>query len=164
MGHWADTSQVSRVQFLRLLQHAGVPGLHRIFASRRRAQLPDDDEGSEPDNGYGEVGPKRRRGRGRASFQKVPSDEGRALMEGGLFGTTYRPEDRLRRKKRLAYQIMRRELGLGSAGRLRNENRLMAQGLVPSTKADTIIHYDARCYSGQFSRSVYPVITFFCLY
>lgn len=46
---------------------------------------------------------------------------------------------------------MRRELGLDAPGAQRSATRLTAQSLIPQSKADTIIHYDHRCYSGQFS-------------
>ncbi|OCK83813.1 WD40 repeat-like protein [Lepidopterella palustris CBS 459.81] len=146
---------ITREQIMQLLGHAG---LGRIFttdhpAHRRRMLHPEeDDDDSEPDTGYGGVAPRRGRGRGRKAFQKVPSDEGRNLMGSGAFGTNDRPEDTIKRKKKLAYRLMRRELGLGSSGRQRNSNRLISQGMIPeSSKADTIIHYNARCYSGQFS-------------
>jgi WD repeat-containing protein 23 len=137
------------------MQVLGHAGLSRIFAGDRRRHLlqPDDEEeDSESDHtGYGGIAPRSRRGRGRKAFQKVPSDEGRALMESGNFGSNYRREDTIKRKKKLQYRIMRRELGLGSTGRQNNSNQQMTQGMIPSSKADTIIHYNARCYSGQFS-------------
>lgn len=152
-GDLSDKDAVTRNQLLQLLGHAG---LGRLFADhtgrRRRPLLDDDDEDSEPDTGYGGVGPRRRRGLGRKAFQKVPSEEGRELMESGTFGTNDRSEDTLRRRKKTAYRLMQRELGLGCAGRQKSVNRLISQGLLPASKADTIIHYDARCYSGQFSK------------
>jgi len=42
-------------------------------------------------------------------------------------------------------------LGLGSEGRQKNATRLLKQDMIPESVADTIIHYNARCYSGQFS-------------
>ena len=139
------------------MQLLGRAGLGRIFTAdhpSRRGRLlhdNDDDLDSEPDTGYGGVAPRRKRGRGRKAFQKVPSDEGRELMGSGTFGTNDRPEDTMKRKKKLAYRLMRRELGLGSLGRQKNSNRVISQSLIPASKADTIIHYNARCYSGQFS-------------
>ena len=137
---------------MQLLGHAGIA---RIFAAnygygQRRHQFDDDDDESEPDTGYGGVA-RKRRGRGRAAFQKVPSEEGKELMNTGIFGSNDRAENTVKRKKKLAYRLMQRELGLGSSGRQRNATRLMRQGLIPETAADTIIHYNARCYSGQFS-------------
>ncbi|KAF2254724.1 WD40 repeat-like protein [Trematosphaeria pertusa] len=150
---------ITRDQIMQLLGHAG---LGRIFASgaayraaRRRtlrfAEGDEDEDDSEPGTGYDPVGPRRKRGRGSAAFQKVPSDEGRELMNGGIFGSNDRPEDSIKRRKTLAHHIMRRELGLGSQGRQKNANRLIRQGMIPESVADTIIHYNARCYSGQFS-------------
>lgn len=147
---------ITREQMLQLLGHAG---LRRIFADhtgrRRRATDEDEEENedSEPDVGYSTgFAPRRRRGRGRKAFQKVPSDTGRELMQSGTFGANDRAEDTFKRKKRLAYRLMRRELGIGCPGRQKSTNNLIAQGLIPSTNADLIIHYNARCYSGQFSK------------
>lgn len=143
---------------MQLLGHAGIG---RIFASdyttRARRRNPrfidddDDEDDSDTGTGYDPVGPKRKRGRGRTAFEKVPSDEGKELMNGGTFGTNPRSENTIPRKKRLAYDIMRRELGTGSDGRQKNSSRLMKQNMIPESVADTIIHYNARCYSGQFS-------------
>jgi WD repeat-containing protein 23 len=156
---------ITREQIMQLLGHAG---LGRIFASdltprgaRRRnlRTVPEDDddeeEDSDPGTGYDAVGPGRtsrnRRPRGRAAFDKVPSEQGTELMNAGSFGSTPRSEDTIKRKKRLAYDIMRRSLGLGSEGRQKNANRLLRQDMIPESVADTIIHYNSRCYSGQFS-------------
>jgi len=111
----------------------------------------EDDDDSETGTGFDPVRPRRRRDRGRATFEKVPSDVGKELMDAGVFGSNYRPEDSIKRKKKLAYKVMRRELGLGSDGRQKNANRLLKQGLIPESAADMIIHYNSRCYSGQFS-------------
>ncbi|KAF2146285.1 uncharacterized protein K452DRAFT_305235 [Aplosporella prunicola CBS 121167] len=142
---------ITRDQIMQLLGHAG---LRRIFAdhtSGRRAHLDDDDDSEEDNTGYGGVGPRRRRGRGRKTFEKVPSEEGKKLMASGTFGANDRPTDTLKRKKRLAYRLMQRELGQGTIARQKAVKNLIRQHLIPSTRADMIIHYDARCYSGQFS-------------
>ncbi|KAF1933817.1 WD40 repeat-like protein [Didymella exigua CBS 183.55] len=151
---------ITRDQIMQLLGHAG---LSRIFASdittraaARRARTDGDNEDdSDPGTGYDAVGPRSsrraRRARGEALYEKVPSEQGQELMNGGLFGSNTRREDTVRRKKRLAYNIMRRELGVGSAGRQKNVTQLMKQDMLPESAADTIIHYNARCYSGQFS-------------
>jgi len=152
---------VTRDQIMQLLGHEGIG---RIFASTyanraslsrnpRAADIEDEEEeeDEEEGNGYDPVVPKRRRNRGRAAFQKVPSEQGRELMNAGNFGSSPRPEDTIKRKKRLAYNIMRRELGLGSDGRQKNANRVIKHNMIPESVADTIIHYNARCYSGQFS-------------
>lgn len=145
---------VTRNQIMQLLGHAG---LGRIFAANYGLHRPhhfdgeeEEEESDGPDTGYGDVAPKRR-GRGSAAFQKVPSDKGIELMNTGTFGSNDRKLDSVKRKKRLAYRVMKRELGLGSEGRQRNATRLIRQGLIPESAADTIIHYNSRCYSGQFS-------------
>lgn len=94
---------------------------------------------------------RRRADQGEITFEKVPSDVGRDLMWSGTFGNNDRLEDTVTRKKRLEYRLLHREMGLGSNGRQKALNGLIHQGLIPSSKADMIIHYDARCYSGQFS-------------
>lgn len=150
---------ITRDQIMQLLGHAG---LGRIFASdltprgtRRRnlRVVPEDDDDEEEDGDVAGTGRtlRSRRPRGRAAYDKVPSEQGKELMECGAFGSSPRSEDRVKRKKRLAYNIMRRSLGLGSEGRQKNANRLLRQDMIPESVADTIIHYNARCYSGQFS-------------
>ncbi|KAF2109171.1 WD40-repeat-containing domain protein [Lophiotrema nucula] len=150
---------ITRDQIMQLLGHAG---LGRIFASDlsgRRRNLrfladDDDEEEAETATGYDPVSRlQRRRNRrgGKALFQKVPSEEGKELMNTGTFGSNPRSPDTMKRKKRLAYNIMQRELGTGSDGRQKNASRLMRQDMIPESAADTIIHYNARCYSGQFS-------------
>lgn len=158
---------ITRDQIMQLLGHAG---LGRIFAAdfsqrsllwRRRLDDEeedddDDDDNSDPGTGYDPVVPtgtsgRKRRPRGRDLLEKVPSEQGRELMEMGTFGSNPRREDTIKRKKRLAYDIMRRELGIGSHGRQKNATRLLKQDMIPESVADTIIHYNARCYSGQFS-------------
>ena len=143
---WLIISIVTRSQVLRLFTQGGLQGL---FGGGEvlEAEQQDDDE-DDPD--YYPRGMGRRFRRNRADFPKVPSDEGRELMESGSFGTNER-DDHIIRKKKLASSIMRRELGLGSPGKERSTNKLAAQGLIPSSNADTIIHYNNRCYSGQFS-------------
>ena len=66
-------------------------------------------------------------------YPAVPSEVGNELMQSGIFGTNDRPDvserldDTVRRKKKLAYQTMMRELGLGSPGRQRSSNKFIAQ-------------------------------------
>lgn len=72
-------------------------------------------------------------------------------MESGNFGLNERKRDTYTRKKKLAHRTMMRELGLGSPGMERSNNKLISHDMIPSTKADMIINYNDRCYSGQFS-------------
>jgi len=154
---------ITREQIMQLLGHAG---LGRIFASdftprgtRRRnpraVAEDDEEEDSDTDTEYNPLATGRtlrsRGPRGRTAFEKVPSEQGQELMNAGAFGSSPRSEDSVKRKKKLAYDIMRRSLGLGSEGRQKNATRLMKQDMIPESVADTIIHYNARCYSGQFS-------------
>jgi WD repeat-containing protein 23 len=155
---------ITREQIMQLLGHAG---LGRIFASdltpraarRMNLRAMAEDDGDEQDDdrgtGYDSISTGRslrnRGPRGRAAFSKVPSEQGQELMNGGSFGSSPRSEDTVKRKKKLAYDIMRRSLGLGSEGRQKNATRLLKQDMIPESVADTIIHYNARCYSGQFS-------------
>lgn len=143
---------------MQLLGHAG---LGRIFASdftpqasRRRGRPVDEEDEEDEDSDpvvSARTSGRRRRPRGRAAFEPVPSEQGKELQEGGNFGSNARSENSIKRRKRVAYDIMRRELGGGSDGRQKNANRLLKQDMIPESVADTIIHYNARCYSGQFS-------------
>ncbi|KAK4989477.1 hypothetical protein LTR50_003221 [Elasticomyces elasticus] len=155
-----ESITISQQQILQLLGHTGLRqlftshGAHWL-GSRQRAHVEDEDEDDEDDDEYMGYPPHRRRRsarrRGQNLYPKVPSEEGRKLMESGTFGTNERSQDTYKRKKKLAYRTMVRELGLGSPGRQRCEGKIMSQGLLPGTKADLIINYNARCYSGQFS-------------
>ncbi|OAL56614.1 WD40 repeat-like protein [Pyrenochaeta sp. DS3sAY3a] len=167
-GEGADAAHAQRPVYItreQIMQLLGGAGLGRIFASdfisrggraSRRVRQEESDSEYEEEGEDNTREPQRtsrrlRRPRGRAAFEKVPSEQGTELMNAGTFGSNPRREDTIRRKKRLAYNVMQRELGLGSNGRQKNTERLMRQGLIPESVADTIIHYNARCYSGQFS-------------
>lgn len=69
----------------------------------------------------------------------------------GYYGRTRGSDGKRRQRKKLAYNAMMREVGLGSAGRRTSVNPLMKHYLIPSSKADLIINYNSRAYSGQFS-------------
>ncbi|PTB70465.1 WD40 repeat-like protein [Trichoderma citrinoviride] len=81
-------------------------------------------------------------------FPKVPSEEGRKLMGSGVFGVS---ETDLRHKKTIARRLLDRELGLGDRVWRKRTNGILAQNLIPGSKAEKIIHYDHPIYSGQFS-------------
>lgn len=142
---------------MQLLRSAGFRRMlqaHGRLQGWRLAEA-DDDEDSDDNTGwrppFSGWGSRTRRHRGSIPFEKVPSDTGRDLMWTGTFGNNERPEDTIEQKKRLSIRLMRREMDLGNPGRQKALNGLLRQGLIPSSKADTIIHYNARCYSGQFS-------------
>lgn len=126
-------SMLSRGQLLALLHGRGDLGQlfndmdednQPYWARRRRRHPPDPDR-----------------------FPKVPSDEGRKLMDSGCFGSTDR-QDPIAKKKKLARRLLDRELGIDN--RPVNQSA-MAQQMTPSSEADMLIHYQAPVYCGQFS-------------
>lgn len=60
-------------------------------------------------------------------------------------------EETQRKRKRLARRVLDRELGVESRGRLRALSSVASQSMIPHSKADLIVNFNARCYSGQFS-------------
>ena len=115
---------VTRQQILRLLGH---PDFRSMFVDenmgRRRRENDSSDSGNEGDS----VTPKRRRPRGKAAFEKVPSEEGAALMRSGDFGTQNQPRETVKWKKKIAYNTMMRELGYRTTSQQRTDNLRMAQ-------------------------------------
>ncbi|KAK4246693.1 WD40-repeat-containing domain protein [Corynascus novoguineensis] len=81
-------------------------------------------------------------------FPKVPSNEGRKLMDSGVFGTYDR---RMPARKALARRLLDRELGLGGWTGQKVNQGLMAQAMIPSTKPEMVVHYDDPVCCGQFS-------------
>ncbi|KAG8624797.1 hypothetical protein KVT40_007864 [Elsinoe batatas] len=146
---------VTQRQLLQLLGGAGVCGL---FANHGiRVQVADDDEdddGGEGNYGYGAWGRRMRRRRPTEEFKwpPVPNPEGQKLIQEGVFGMNEPEKDTLkRRKKKLAYRTMMRELGLETPSIERARNRVMRQDMIPSAKPDMSINFQSRGYSGQFS-------------
>ncbi|KAF1809963.1 WD40 repeat-like protein [Eremomyces bilateralis CBS 781.70] len=135
---------VTREQLLQILGHSG--GLGGFLAR----QLSDMDEiGGEY---WGRRRRKRSGPRGPSTFDAVPSEAGQKLMNSGKFGSVDRNAFGYRRKKKFSARLFQRELGMGSYGTRSASNSLISRGMVPSTDtADMIIHYNHRCYSGQFS-------------
>ena len=121
---------------------------------RDRGQRASDDDDDEYVSGYG--GFARRRGRPKANgdkFPKIPSEQGKTLMDSGIYGCNEHFVDRRRkRKNNISERLLWRRLGLDARGSARRANRFIAQDMVPATSpADKVIHYDSRAYSGQFS-------------
>ncbi|KAL8820276.1 MAG: hypothetical protein Q9223_001469 [Gallowayella weberi] len=143
--------QVTRSQIMRLFRQHGLQNLFRTHQTNVFGNPLDDED---DDDGYTARGGRRRRRRGQgiaSNYPPIPSEEGKRLMGSGTFGESGFYEDKLRKRKdRLARRLAYRELGVhqDSPGRA---NKLISQGLLPSSNADSIIHYNARCYSGQFS-------------
>lgn len=93
----------------------------------------------------------------RPEFPKVPSEIGIGLMDSGNFGLneadakiTARGKG-LSNKQKISLRILDRELAVGSLIQQKLNHRLIAQGMIPSSNADTIIRYNDPVYSGQFS-------------
>ncbi|KAL8873357.1 MAG: hypothetical protein Q9174_001159 [Haloplaca sp. 1 TL-2023] len=143
----AGRLQVTHSQIMQLFGHAG---LRDLFTTHRGSGIIVDED-DEVDDGYGGTRRRRRAQDRRGQYPPVPSVEGKKLMASGTFGENLHFEDKIRKRKdRLALRLMYRELGTHVSARNRTD-RLMSQRLIPSSNADTIIHYNARCYSGQFS-------------
>ncbi|CAK7232229.1 hypothetical protein SCUCBS95973_008190 [Sporothrix curviconia] len=104
-------------------------------------------------------------------FPKVPSEEGRKLMDSGVFGSTERPHKAYptildnvasddssmhteieARRRPVSLRLFDRELGLGYTQAERNLGKnMIAQSMVPATDADMVLRYEAPVYLGQFS-------------
>lgn len=95
-------------------------------------------------------------------FPKVPSVVGKELMASGDFGSndaqspgkydqSVGTDNQVRRRKRLTRRILDREIASGNFVNQGINRRVMAQEMLPSSNADTIINYDDPVYSGQFS-------------
>jgi DDB1- and CUL4-associated factor 11 len=154
-------------------------GIRQLFAeqlssryarARTRRHEDSDEEDAEVEGGYGGIGKRRR---AEDKYPAIPSNVGRALMGSGTFGDNELYGGKHDNKKNigLAGRIFKRELGFHTGLRGQLQNRLMVQvsylpgasykylltlsqspkTMIPPSAADTIIHYDARCYSGQFS-------------
>ncbi|CAK1359650.1 LEC14B protein [Cercospora beticola] len=163
------TINMTQAQLLQLLSHAGLRGIfqHSGITTRsqgagRHVMLDDDDE---DDDEYSPYGARRRRPARRAvvgdRYPPIPSEEGAKLMQSGTFGNNDRcrhtscglplNQDVRRHKRKLAYRMLDRELGVENRGRAKVLSNLASQDLIPGSKADLIINLNARCYSGQFS-------------
>ncbi|ESZ89583.1 WD domain-containing protein [Sclerotinia borealis F-4128] len=88
-------------------------------------------------------------------FPKVPSIAGAELMASGDFGSNYAQssgtDNQVKARKRLARRILDREIASGNFANQRINRRIIAQEMLPSSNADTIINHDEPVYSGQFS-------------
>ncbi|KAH0362541.1 WD40 repeat-like protein, partial [Aureobasidium melanogenum] len=150
-----QTIALTQQQILQLLGNAGLRGLFaNVVGQQRGGLVADDDDDYEDDSylGWHAMGRRARRPKREGSgYPKVPSEAGKKLMESGTFGTTERLRGTYGRKRKLAYRNMMRELGVGGYGAQRSANKLISQTMIPSTQADSIINYNHRCYSGQFS-------------
>ena len=108
-----------------IMQLLGRAGLRQLLAQHRAADVEDDDME------YGYRGPASRRRRrpkeGKSEFPAVPSEEGRKLMDAGVFGSSEYYRDRGRKRNtRLARKLMSRELG-NDRGQTTRSPRAVAQ-------------------------------------
>lgn len=113
------TNSVTHAELIRLIQQTGAGGLERLLGAIQNA---DDDN-----IGFPGFRVRTRRDPFVSEFPEVPSSYGRQLMESGVFGTHERHANRIRKKKKLAARIMRRELGLESPGGQRSSTNLARQ-------------------------------------
>ncbi|KAK3695914.1 hypothetical protein LTR37_018269 [Vermiconidia calcicola] len=173
---------ITQQQILQLLSHAGIRGIFQPSGRTTRSQarrtnarhveLGDDDDNNEDEDeddeesdvypGYGARRSRRHRRTVQGDrYPKIPSDEGRKLMDSGTFGTNDHcdhsacglpfSETHNRKRRKLAYRMLDREMGVEHRGRARVLSSLASQNLIPGSKADLIVNLNARCYSGQFS-------------
>ncbi|KAI1478280.1 WD40 repeat-like protein [Daldinia eschscholtzii] len=131
------TGLLSQRQVLDFLRRSNLG--HLVFGDG------DDDE-NEFSFGYR----RRRRELDPNRFPKVPSEEGRKLMDSGTFGVN-EIQSSIASKKQIARRILDRELGIGTRRSRQINQGMMAQSMIPSSDAEMIINYDDNVYSGQFS-------------
>ncbi|OAA64373.1 WD repeat protein [Niveomyces insectorum RCEF 264] len=149
--------------------------LHNVLLSVTDLGRGGGDDGDDDEEEIGRYGRMRRRRQQRDPnrFPKVPSEEGRKLMDSGVFGATerLRADNRsildlvtdnnnshtLRprvapRRRPVPLRLLDRELGSGGAATdWLLTKKMIAQSMVPATQADMILRYDAPVYLGQFS-------------
>jgi hypothetical protein len=96
---------------------------------RDRGQRASDDDDDEYVSGYGGFAPRRRRPKVIGDkFPKIPSEQGKALMNSGLYGYNEHFVDRRRkRKNNVSERLLWRKLGLDARGSSRRANRYIAQ-------------------------------------
>ena len=119
-----SSRSVTRQQILRLLGH---PDFRSMFVDENMGRRRRNDDSSDSGNEGNSSTPKRRRPRGKAAFEKVPSEVGAALMRSGDFGTQTQPKETSKWRKKIAYNTMMRELGYRTTGQQRTHNLRMAQ-------------------------------------
>ncbi|OJJ43475.1 hypothetical protein ASPZODRAFT_74378 [Penicilliopsis zonata CBS 506.65] len=144
-------ARVSAVRLLNLLASNGLRQILNPNAWRGGIATGNDDDYDDDDIGSFTYRRRRRRAEN-IPYPDVPSKDGTELMGSGDFGSnSYYVDESKKRRKTLAHRLMWRELGTGTVGARRRAAQSVFQDLIPGSVADKIIHYDSRCYSGQFS-------------
>ncbi|KAF3390476.1 hypothetical protein F1880_009161 [Penicillium rolfsii] len=146
-----------RIERSQIFQLLATTGLREILYPNGWPYGPERDEYGESEDHDEEVlshllGRRAERRRKKFVWSKVPSDAGTELMASGHFGTNPYYVDRIKKRKEVfATRLMRRELGGDPHGVRKRADQSIFQSMIPGSKADKIIHYDSRSYSGQFS-------------
>ncbi|WEW57487.1 hypothetical protein PRK78_002954 [Emydomyces testavorans] len=145
----------TRVTWEQLFRLLGANGLRRILQTqglwREHAPRDEDEEDASVFRSY-DLRRRRRQRPIEDLYPKVPSEAGIELMASGTFGSNPYHVDRLKKRRtKFATKMLWRELGLGPRGADLRAAQAIPQGLIPSSVPDKIIHFDSRCYSGQFS-------------
>ena len=136
--HFAALRQ--RRYLIQLLQHSNLRDVLHHFTVNGTLEIMDDDDDDEDDNNRRWMRARRRMRPDPNRFPKVPSDEGRVLMNSGTFGsndtevTDPRSRKHVDRRKRLAKRILDRELARDGFAKQRENQRLMAQVSNSETK------------------------------
>ena len=102
----------------------------RAFNGRAANTGVDDDEDDDGEAGHGRFASRRRRRPKNCQnkYPKIPSEEGRELMESGIYGSRDDFADiRRKRKNNISERLMWRRLGDNARGSYRRANRLISQ-------------------------------------
>lgn len=93
-----------------------------------RGHRASDDDDDEYVSGYGGFSRRRRPKVTGDKFPKVPSEQGKTLMNSGMYGYNENFVDRRRRRKNnVSERLLWRKLGLDARGSSRRANRYIAQ-------------------------------------
>lgn len=141
---------VPRQQLMALFNRADIRNLFAQHGNNLRVEISGEDD-DETDGFSLRTRMRRRKPSQEFKWPPVPHPEGQKLIEAGVFGTNEPQLNPIRRKKKLAYRTMMRELGSQSPGGEQGRGRLMRQDMIPSKQADVTIGFPARGYCGQFS-------------
>ena len=131
-GRLAPECSPSPVTSAQIIQMLGANGLRRILQSHGligTSMARVEDEAEDNEDGYGGLARRRRKTTTlEGKFPKVPSENGRKLMDSGLYGGNDSfVDNRKKRKCNLGQRLMWRELGSDHWGAQKRANKLMSQ-------------------------------------